>query len=122
MEKILSNVSEIESNEDRDYGYFLLEKNEKEYEIELEERYVYIPDLDIRVHHGYCMDYNTDTDQYDELSCDVYAVFDINKGEFVNVVTNCNICECIKSYISSKKNIDISIDNIDKLKCEINYI
>lgn len=122
MQKILSNISEMENNEEREYRYFLFEKEEGEYKIELEEKYVYIQDLNIRVHYGYCMDYNEETNQYDELSHDIYVVFDRDKNEFVYEEVQTSICECIKNYLSFKKNTDISFDNIDKLKCEINYI
>lgn len=122
MQKILSNVSEMENNEERDYGYFLFEKEEGEYQVELEERYVYIPDLDIRVHYGYYMSYNNDTNQYDELSNDVHVVFDINKNEAVYEESQSSICGCIVNYLRYKENMDISFDNIEKLKCEINYI
>ncbi len=122
MQKILSNVSYMESNDEREYGYFLFDKEDGEYQVELEEKYVYIPDLGVRVHYGYCMNYNNDTNQYDELSHDVYVVFDINKNEVVHKELQSSICECIWNYLYSKKNMDISLDNINNLKCEVSYI
>lgn len=122
MQKILSNISEMENNEEREYGYFLFEKEEGEYKVELEERYVYIPELDIRIHYGYSMHYNNETNEYDELSHDIYVFFDINKNEVVYQEGGSSLDACISNYLWYKKNIKLSPEDAEKLKCEIKYI
>lgn len=108
---------EEELDEDIDIDYDLFEEDE-EYRIYLENRYLFIPDLNIDVYSGYYAVYDEDTEEF-EIDFDFYMFFDSDTNKHLYEEQGSGLEVCIYNYCRFAE-LDVNdIDDIYNLKCEI---
>lgn len=123
LKKVVNNMkifelgTYYEENEDLDIDYDLFEEDE-EHRIYLENMYIYIPQLNLDAYNGYFEAYNENTEDF-ELDFDFYMFFDSTTKEHAYEEQGSSLEVCLYNYCRGV-NIDIdSIENMEKLECEI---
>lgn len=104
---------------DEQYVEFkLYEEQIDDYRIYIEKQYVAIPKMNVKIYNGLYEAYSNDRKKY-ETNFDFYIFFDVNTSEWLYEEQGSCMEVCLYNYIISKKNIDINLNEIENMACEI---